>query len=98
MKSRRTHRYRYHTGDLAVKAGKPFWDSVYAKVASLFQDISGKILLGESSKKRTAFDRETEGRVQMLLCDAVSAAERVERFLEALANAGENRRIAQREA
>ena len=34
----------------------------------------------------------------MLLCDAVSAAKRVERFLEALANAGENRRIAQREA
>jgi len=51
LKSWRTHRYRYHTGDLAVKAGKPFWDSVYAKVASLFQDISGKILLGESSKK-----------------------------------------------
>jgi hypothetical protein len=46
----------------------------------------------------TAFDRETEGRVQMLLFGVASAAERVERFLEAFANAGENRRIAQREA
>ena len=31
----------------------------------------------------------------MLLWDAVSAAERIERFLESLADAGENRRVAQ---
>ena len=49
---------------------------------------------GESSPKRTAFDHAIEGRVQMLPCDALSAAECVERFLEGLANAGENRGIA----
>jgi len=48
--------------DFAVKAGKPFWDSVYAKVALSPQDIGCQLLQG-ASPKRTAFDREIEGRV-----------------------------------
>jgi hypothetical protein len=42
--------------------------------------------------------RHSSSDVSRFTNDVVSAAERVERFLEALANAGENRRIAQRVA
>ena len=56
------------------------------------RSLSGRVL----EKARPSIVRSKA--VSILLVDVVSAAERVERFLEALANAGENRRIAQRVA
>lgn len=52
----------------------------------------------EALSKNTAFDRETEGRIQCFFPTVALAAERIEGFFEGLANAGENRRVAQRVA
>ena len=63
LKSRRTHRYKYHTGDFAVKAGNLLWEMVCVKTVSRSQDVGRTRWQGECSPNNTAFDRETEGRV-----------------------------------
>src|SRR4029079_16697770 len=54
--------------------------------------VLGRVTARSTTK---AFGHETEG-LRVCVFDSVSAAERVEHFLEALANTGKNRCITQR--
>jgi hypothetical protein len=80
--------------DFAVKAGNPFWDSVCAYIVQAVKMLPIQSPWGGLPKKHglRSHDRRP---CSMLLFDVVSAAERVEHFLEAPADTGENRRIAQ---
>ena len=89
--------HKYHTDDFAVKAGRHTGVSIDGKSGWAVNQESVSIDLSvESLGKEHGLRSSRSKAVFIPSLDVVSTAERVECFLEAFANAGENWGIAQR--